>query len=87
MLLALLCFLVDLPIIVYLLIFLIGLIPLIIVANVMIKKRLKKNLNKLKELDKKFNEEDFYKDVFNVYKDVQIAWCNFDLKQLKKIIR
>lgn len=44
---------------------------------------LNKNTNNL--LDKDFDELEFNKQVFNIYKDLQIAWMNFDYDKIKEL--
>lgn len=80
------CFLVSLALIIYTLITVIYFIIIKIVTNSKIKKKLKKRLLSAKEKDKKFNEEEFNKEAFNIYKDLQIAWMNFDLDKIKELV-
>ncbi len=79
---SLFCFLTKLQLILYIFILLILIIPYIIVSKNILKKRLKNKILKLKDFDQnKFNQE-----VFEVYKDIQIAWMNFDYKTLKELV-
>lgn len=79
---SLLFFLTKLQLILYIFILILLIIPYIIVSKNILKKRLKNKISKLKDFDKdKFNQE-----VFEVYKDIQIAWMNFDYKKLKELV-
>ena len=53
------------------------------------KKKIKQNsemlLNKLLEKEQTTKEE-FYKKLFNIYKDVQISWMNFDYDKMKNLV-
>lgn len=42
------------------------------------------DLNKLKEVLPDFDEEKFKKESYNIYKDIQTAWMNFDYDTLRK---
>lgn len=79
---SLFCFLTKLQLILYIFILLIIIIPYIIISKSILKKRLKNKILKLKDFDQdKFNQE-----VFGIYKDIQIAWMNFDYKKLKELV-
>lgn len=79
---SLICFLTKLQLILYIFILLIIIIPYIIISKSILKKRLKNKILKLKDFDQdKFNQE-----VFGIYKDIQIAWMNFDYKKLKELV-
>ena len=74
-------FITKLPLIIYFFI----LTLYIIIYIIVMKKLIKKRINNAKE-EINFNEEEFNKTAFNLYKEIQIAWCNFDLNKLKKLI-
>lgn len=74
-------FITKLPLIIYFLI----LTLYIIVYIIVMKKLIKKRINNTKE-EINFNEEEFNKIAFNLYKEIQIAWCDFNLNKLKKLI-
>lgn len=82
----LLCLLTKLQLIIYIFILILYIIVFIIIINNMIKNKIKKQLDELKNIDKKFNEEEFDNETFNIYKDVQVAWCDFKLNDIKTII-
>ena len=54
-----------------------------LITNIVMKARLKKNMKIVLEKDKKFNQEEIDKDIFNIYKDIQIAWMNFEIDKVK----
>lgn len=80
------CFLTKLQLILYIFILLILIIPYIIISKKILKKRLKNKILEVQELDKNFNEENISKELFNIYKDIQIAWMDFDYKVLKDLL-
>lgn len=77
----LICFLTKLYLFVYILILLIYIIPYIIICNTKIKEYFKEEVSKLN-----FKEEEFSKEAFDIYKDLQLAWCDFNLNKVKNII-
>ena len=83
---SLICFLTELQLILYILMLIVYISTLIISVKVALKKQLAKEMNRLKELDKSFNEEEFANEAFNIYKEVQLAWCNFELDKVKELI-
>ena len=76
----------NLYLIIYITVLMVYLVPLVIAVNATVKNKIIKNINKIKEIDKDFNEEDFNKNVFNIYNDVQIAWCSFDISKVKNVL-
>ena len=85
-LISLLCFLTYLQLILYIFVTILYVIIISITTKVTLKRRLKKQLLKLKEIDAYFNEEDFNEKAFNIYKDIQYCWMNNDLNKMKKLI-
>lgn len=83
---SLFCFLTKLQLILYIFILLILIIPYAIVSKNILKKRLKNKILKVEELDKSFNEKDSSTEMFNQYKDIQVAWMNFDYRKLKNLV-
>ena len=83
---SLICFLTELQLILYIILLIVYVSILIISVKVVLKKQLAKEMNRLKELDKSFNEEEFANEAFNIYKEVQLAWCNFELDKVKELI-
>lgn len=81
---SLICFLTKLQLILYIFILLILIIPYIIVSKNILKKRLKNKILKLEELDKDYNN--LNNILFEIYRDIQIAWMNFDYKKLKELV-
>jgi predicted lipid-binding transport protein (Tim44 family) len=57
-----------------------------IVFKNIIKNKINRELIEVKNIDKKFNIEDFNKESFDIYKKVQIAWSLFKLSDIKDII-
>ena len=56
-------------------------------VNVTKKEIIRPNVaNKIKMIKPDFKEDEFLKEGFNIYKDVQVAWMNFDLKSVRNII-
>jgi len=43
------------------------------------------NIEKIKEIDPALNIADFKSQVFNIYKDIQTAWMNFDTDTIRKL--
>lgn len=83
---SLFCLLTEQELGVYIFLLILYIIPVVIITKIIYKKNLKNKVKKIKEIDKDFAEEDFNKKSFEVYKEVQIAWMNFDLNKLKKLI-
>ena len=83
---SLFCFLIKTYTFIYLCIFIIILITFIITINKMIKKRFNNDYENLKRIDKSYNEEEFINNSFEVFKDIQLLWSEFDLKGMKKFI-
>ena len=42
--------------------------------------------NKIKLIKPDFNKDEFLKEGFNIYKDIQVAWMNFDLESVRNLI-
>ena len=82
----LLCIFTKLQLVLYILILIIYIIPLRIVTKKIVKKILKKKLNKAKEIDKKFTEEEFGKEAFRIYSEIQLAWMDFKLTKVKDLL-
>ena len=83
---ALLCFLTKFYLIIYSLILTVIIVTYIIIMKVKIKRRFNNEKAKLLEIDKEFDEEQFNLDVFNVYRDIQLAWSSFNLDKVKNNI-
>ena len=83
---SLLCFLTKLQLILYIFILILYIFVFKTIINKIIKNKLKKKINIVKEIDKLFDEKEFNSIAFNIYKDVQIAWCNYKLYKIKDII-
>ena len=82
----LLCLLTKLQLILYILLLIIYIIPFRIITKKIAKRILKKKLKKAKEIDKKFNEEEFGKEVFRIYSEIQLAWMDFKLTKVKDLL-
>ena len=80
---ALLCLLTKMDLYIYFIPTILYSVVFNIITNITLKSRFKKNMKKVLELDTKFKEEDISKDIFNIYKDIQIAWMNFKLDKVK----
>ena len=80
------CLLTELQLFIYLI--LVGLYILIfkIITSIILKKRLKSELAIAKERDKLFNLEKINEATFKIYKDLQIAWMNMNLNDVKTVI-
>ena len=83
---SLICFLVKIYTFIYLCIFIVILITFIIIINKVIKKRFNNDYEKLKRIDKSYNEEDFINNSFEVFKDIQLLWSKFDLNKIKNLV-
>jgi DNA-directed RNA polymerase subunit RPC12/RpoP len=56
-------------------------------VNVTKKEIIRPNVaNKIKMIKPDFKEDEFLKEGFNIYKDVQVAWMNFDLESVRNLI-
>ena len=84
-LLSLLCFLTSFPLILYMFILILYVVIISITTKIILKKRLKKNKEILRELVN-FDEDKFNKDAFNIYKEIQYAWMNFDNVKIKELV-
>ena len=80
---ALLCLLTKMELYIYFIPTVLYSVIFYIITTVTLKIRLKKNMKIVLEEDKKFNEEAINKKVFNIYKNIQEAWMNFELKKVK----
>ena len=80
------CLLTELQLFIYLI--LVGLYILIfkIITSIILKKRLKSELAIAKERDKIFDLEKINEATFKIYKDLQIAWMNMNLNDVKTVI-
>jgi Ca2+/Na+ antiporter len=83
---SLLILLIKLELLVYFFITAIISIISIIAINIIVNKKYQKNILKVKEEDKKFNEDEFNKEVFDIYKNIQIKWMNFKLDDVKELL-
>ena len=83
---SLVCFLTELELLLYICILVIYIISFIIIIKIVLKKNLKKEIAKVKEIDKNFDEEEFSKEAFEIYKEVQLAWCDFDINKVRNLI-
>ena len=83
---SLLCFLTELELVLYIFILIVYIIPLIIIINKIVKNKYKKYIAEAKKIDTNFNEEEFNKETFEIYKEVQIAWSNFEIDKVKDLI-
>lgn len=83
---SLICFLIKTYTFIYLCIFIVILITFIIIINIIIKKRFNNDYEKLKRIDKTYNEEKFINDSFEVFKDIQLLWSKSDLNKIKNLV-
>ena len=82
----LLCILTKLQLVLYIFILIIYIVPFSLITKKITKKILKKKIKKAKELDKKFNEEEFGREAFRIYNEVQLAWMDFKLTKVKDLL-
>jgi len=80
------CSLTKLPLILYVFVLIIYIVPFIIISKKKIKNKLQKYIAEAKEIDKDFSDEEFSKEAFYIYKEVQLAWMNFEIEKLRKLI-
>ena len=83
---SLLILLIELELLVYFVLTVILSIIIAVATSIYVNKKYQNNILKAKEEDKKFNEEEFNKEAFNIYKDIQINWMNFNLKDIKPLL-
>ena len=83
---SLFCFFTSLQLILYMFILILYIIVFSIVIRRVVKNKIKKQLSEIKNIDKKFSEETFSNNAFDIYKDVQLAWSDFRLDDVKDII-
>ena len=83
---SLLCFLTSTYLILY--IFLLGIYIILfnIITSIILSIRLSIKINKVKKIDKEFNKKDISKELFNSYKDIQLAWMDSTLTILKDLV-
>ena len=79
---SLFCFLVKTYLILYIFLLIIYIIIFKIITKIITKNRFKNKLSKLKDFDK----DEFSNKSFELYKDIQISWMNFDTNKLKKLV-
>ena len=80
------CFITKLQLILYIFITILYIIVLIIVFKYVVKNKIKKQLIEVKNIDNNFNEEEFSREAFEIYKKVQLSWSEFKLEEVKDII-
>jgi len=83
---SIICLLTKFYLIIYFLITIIYIIIFMIVIKNIIKNKISSQLNEVKNIDKKFNIDEFNNKAFDIYKRVQIAWSLFKLNDIKDII-
>lgn len=83
---SLFCFLTEFIVFVYVLVLFMYIIPFVIISKSIINKKLNQCILEAKAIDKEFDEEVFNKEAFNIYKDVQVAWMNFEIESIKHLI-
>ena len=83
---SLLCFLTNTYLIIY--IFLLGIYIILfnIITSIILKIRLSIKINKVKKIDKDFNKKEINKELFNSYKNIQLAWMDSTLTILKDLV-
>lgn len=83
---SLFCLLTRLQLIIYIFILIIYIFIFKTTINKKIKKNIKLKISNIKKIDLLFDEKAFLNKSFDIYKDIQIAWCNFKLYKIKNII-
>ena len=83
---SLLCSLTSTYLILY--IFLLGIYIILfnIITSIILSIRLSLKIKKVKEIDKDFNKKEINKELFNSYKDIQLAWMDSTLIILKELV-
>ncbi|MBR5662492.1 MAG: TIM44-like domain-containing protein [Bacilli bacterium] len=79
---SLFCFLVKTYLILYIILLIIYIIIFKIITKIITKNRFNNKLSKLKDFDK----DEFNTKAFELYKDIQISWMNFDTTKLKELV-
>ena len=80
------CYFIKTQLLLYILAALFYIIIFKIVTLIITRIKLKRTIKKVEEMDKCFNVETVNNEVFELYKEVQITWMNFDLKNLKELV-
>lgn len=83
---SLLCFLTSTYLIIYIFLLVLYIILFNIITSIILKIRLSIKINKVKKIDKEFNKKDISKELFNSYKDIQLAWMDSTLIILKELV-
>lgn len=83
---ALFCLLTELPLILYIIILIFYIIIFNTITKRITKKRLQVKINNIKEIDREFNVDEFNNETFSIYKEIQLAWMNFELDKVKNLI-
>lgn len=83
---SILCLFTKLYLFIYLFISIIYMIISLITGSIIVKKRLKKEIEEAKKIDKKFDIDKINEDTFKLYKDIQNAWMNFELDKVKDVM-
>ena len=80
------CLLTELILFIYILLLIIYIIVFKIITNKLFKKRLELKIEEIKKKDKYWNIDTINEKAFDIYKNVQLAWMNFELDKVKDVI-
>jgi hypothetical protein len=83
---SLLCFLTSTYLILYIFALALYIILFNIITSIILKIRLSLKIKKVKEIDKDFNKKEISKELFDSYKNIQLAWMDSTLTILKDLV-
>lgn len=83
---SLLCFLTSTYLILYIFLLVVYIILFNIITSIILKIRLSIKINKVKKIDKDFNKKEISKELFESYKNIQLAWMDSTLTILKNLV-
>lgn len=83
---SLLCLLTNTYLILYIFLLAIYIILFNIITSIILKIRISRKINKVKKIDTDFNKKEISKELFNSYKNIQLAWMDSTLTILKDLV-
>ena len=83
---SLLCFLINTYLILYIFTLVLYIILFNIITSIILKIILSIKIKRIKEIDKRFNKKAISKELFNSYKEIQLAWMDSTLTILKDLV-
>ena len=83
---SLLCLLTNTYLILYIFLLIVYIVLFNIITSIILKVRISIKINKVKKIDKDFNKKAINKELFESYKNIQLAWMDSTLTILKDLV-